>query len=321
MSTHGKLEEFDRNSDTWELCIERFNFYFEANKIGGEGNRLKLRRGILLSSVGKKTYKLMCDLLAPEKPGDKPYAELCTIVKNHFNPKTSESEQRHKLNNPFRSNGESISDFVAALQHLAEYCNVGGSLENMLRERLVSGVNNEKIQSCLLSEGELTFKKAFEIALSLETTAQHMVDLLSTPSTSAMASASVKKGKVPSLFGRDWLQHVKLQCSENFHLSALSPEVSSLLGKQEALSKDGLRTVQGVKEKIHVDPQAKPKYFKPRPVAYALRQKVEEELDRLLSEGTIRPVEFSEWATAIVPIVKSDGTIRICGDFLKSYTQ
>ena len=32
-------------------------------------------------------------------------------------------------------------------------------------------------------------------------------------------------------------------------------------------------------------------------------------------KGTIRPVEFSEWATPIVPIVKSDGTIRICGDF------
>ena len=128
-------------------------------------------------------------------------------------------------------------------------------------------------------------------------------------------SVIVVKGKVPSSLSRDWLQHVKLQWSEIFHLTALSPEVSSLLGKHEALFKDGLGTVQGVKAKIHVDPQAKLKYFKPRPVAYALRQKVEEELDRLLSEGTIRPVEFSEWATPIVPIVKCDGTIRICGDF------
>ncbi|XP_068756934.1 uncharacterized protein [Montipora capricornis] len=193
MSTYGKLEEFDRDSDTWELYIERLNSYFEANKIGGEGDGLKLRRTILLSSVGNKTYKLMCDFLAPEKPGDKPYPELCTMGKNHFNPKPSESVQRHKFNNRFRANGESISDFVAALRHLAEYCNFGGSLENMLRDRLVSGVNNEKIQTRLLSEGELTFKKAFEIALSLETTAQHMADLQSTPSTSAMASASVKK--------------------------------------------------------------------------------------------------------------------------------
>lgn len=111
------------------------------------------------------------------------------------------------------------------------------------------------------------------------------------------------------------MQHVKLQWSEIFHLSALSPDVSRLLSKHEALFKDGLGTVQGVKAKIHVDPQTKPKYFKPCPVAYALRPKVEEELDHLLSEGTIRPAEFSERVTPIVPIVKSDGTIRICGDF------
>ena len=86
-------------------------------------------------------------------------------------------------------------------------------------------------------------------------------------------SVMVVKGKVPSLFGRDWLQHVKLQWSEIFHLSALSPEVFSLFGKHEALFKDGLGTIQGVEAEIHVDPQAKPKYFKPRPVAYAFRQK------------------------------------------------
>ena len=95
------------------------------------------------------------------------------------------------INNRFRASGESISDFVAVLRHLAEY--FGGSLEHLLHDRLVSGVNNEKIQRHILSEGELTFKKAFEIALSLETTAQHMADLQSTSSTSAMASASVKK--------------------------------------------------------------------------------------------------------------------------------
>ena len=38
-------------------------------------------------------------------------------------------------------------------------------------------------------------------------------------------------------------------------------------------------------------------------------------MDHLLAEGTISPAEFSEWATPIVPIVKPDGTIRICGDF------
>lgn len=115
------------------------------------------------------------------------------MVKNRFNPKPSKSVERHKFNNRFRANRESISHSAAALRHLAKYCSFAGSLEHMLLDRLVSGVNNEKTQRCSLSEGELSFKKAFEIALSLETTTQHIADLQSTPSKSAMASASVKK--------------------------------------------------------------------------------------------------------------------------------
>ena len=37
-----------------------------------------------------------------------------------------------------------------------------------------------------------------------------------------------------------------------------------------------------------------------------------EELDRLQRNGIIEPVKFSKWATPIVPILKSDGSIRIC---------
>ena len=76
-----------------------------------------------------------------------------------------------------------------------------------------------------------------------------------------------------------------------------------------------------MKAKINVDPTKRPRFFKARPVAYALREKIETELDRLVKEGTIEPVEFSEWATPIVPIVKEDGTIRICGDYKQTINQ
>ena len=60
---------------------------------------------------------------------------------------------------------------------------------------------------------------------------------------------------------------------------------------------------------------AKPRYFKACPVAYALRPKVEAEMDRLTNAGVLSPVTYREWGTPIVPVVKKDGSIRICGDF------
>ena len=63
------------------------------------------------------------------------------------------------------------------------------------------------------------------------------------------------------------------------------------------------------------DPNALPKLFRPRVVPFALRGRVERELDRLQSQGVIEPVRFAEWAAPIVPIVKGDGSVRICGDY------
>jgi len=49
--------------------------------------------------------------------------------------------------------------------------------------------------------------------------------------------------------------------------------------------------------------------------------KVEEELDRLVQECILEPVQFSEWAAPIVPVIKPDKSVRICGDFTLTVNQ
>ena len=59
--------------------------------------------------------------------------------------------------------------FVAELRKLTEYCEYGESLNDMLRDRLVCGINHERTQQRLLSgDSTLTLEKALDIALSLE---------------------------------------------------------------------------------------------------------------------------------------------------------
>ena len=48
---------------------------------------------------------------------------------------------------------------------------------------------------------------------------------------------------------------------------------------------------------------------------YALKDKVTAELERLRKADVIEPVQYSDWAATIVPVLKNDGSIRICGDF------
>ena len=71
----------------------------------------------------------------------------------------------------------------------------------------------------------------------------------------------------------------------------------------------------GVEGKLYPDNDAIPKFFKAISVPYAMKDKVGEELVRLKEAGVIEEVSNSEWATPIVPILKKDGSVRICGDY------
>ena len=70
-----------------------------------------------------------------------------------------------------------MAAFVAALHKIAEHCQYKDTLKDMLRERLVCGVNHEGIQRKLLAEKNLTYEKALEIALTMETAEQGTKDL------------------------------------------------------------------------------------------------------------------------------------------------
>ncbi|XP_041766349.1 uncharacterized protein K02A2.6-like isoform X2 [Anopheles merus] len=67
--------------------------------------------------------------------------------------------------------------------------------------------------------------------------------------------------------------------------------------------------------KLEIKEGSHPVFRPKRPVAYAMLQTVDEELDRLEALKVITPVDYSDWAAPIVVVRKANGKIRICGDY------
>ena len=163
-AVHGSMSAFNPSSENWRAYVERLEQYFVANAI----DTVERKRAILLSICGAETYQLIRDLVSPEKPADKTYQEITELVTKHYSPKPSVVMQRFKFNKRNQGRDESIASYVAALRQLSEFCEYGATLEEMLRDRLVCGVNNEKIQLRLLAEPDLTYARSLQLAQAME---------------------------------------------------------------------------------------------------------------------------------------------------------
>nr|XP_061834657.1 uncharacterized protein K02A2.6-like [Nerophis lumbriciformis] len=479
MALFGNLTEFDQATDDWQQYAERLDFYFVANKITDEGQQ----KAIFLSSCGAKVYAVLRDLCQPGKPADTDMTltEMLQKLTDHFAPKPSLIVERFKFHSKLRQQGQSVSSFVAELRRLTEHCKFGTALDDMLRDRLVCGINEDRIQRRLLSEDDekLTLARTIDLATSMETASKDLADLQLTgaegtvhkvqlgadrrvplsgcfrcggshgptdcrfidavchnchkrghlarkcrsarqirkpegPTSGAtyrlgnetenveyahtlynltmeekvepykehkringhdvefeidtgagmtiitedtyqkmgggrLQHTHVKlytytkykvgvlgklnvqvnyrgqakqlpllvvKGEGPNLMGRNWLKAIKIDWSTVFSLRlSMQQDLDELLTRHEDVFKKELGTLVGASAKIYVERDAKPRYFKARPLPYALKDKVEAELVRLEKEGILEPVNFSEWAAPIVPIIKPDKTTTICGDY------
>jgi len=489
MATHGTLTVFNASTGTWTSYVDQLNYYFVANDIKDD----KKQVAILLSACGQSTFATIRSLVDEDTLKGIKFADLIKVLTAHYDPAPSSIVQRYKFYNRVRAEGETVANYIASLRAIAKYCDYGDTLNMMLRDRLVCGINHQGIQRRLLAEKSLPFDKALEIALAVETAekdmkqiqkpptngnilyhsqhkghqpprkdiqprglrhppktchrclgehasqtcpfkqaechkckkvghiakacktrirqekpdkqtkATHYVDdmqdttepvdnsydlftlssrgqepilvsvtlnqtpvqmeldtgaslsLLNKPTFDVITSNThttlkatdvhlktytgetvevlgaaelavtygeqtkqlvvhVVAGNGPNLMGRDWLYSLKVSIGE-IHKVQVPNGLPELLEKHKQVFSDGLGTFKGGKVTLQIEAQCKPKFFKARTLPFSLKEKVENELERLEGLGIITPVAYSNWAAPIVPVVKRDGSIRLCGDY------
>ena len=142
MAAHfGQIAEFNPDQDNWNNYVERLNFFFVANGITDANKKIP----IMLTSCGAVTYKLFKGLTAPSKTSDVLFDNLCKLMSAHKRPTPNPIVERLRCNTRNRESTESVAPYVAELRTLTEHCDYGESLDSMLRDRLVCGINDERI--------------------------------------------------------------------------------------------------------------------------------------------------------------------------------
>jgi hypothetical protein len=127
----------------------------------------------------------------------------------------------------------------------------------------------------------------------------------------------VVEGDGRCLLGRNWMKELQMKIDfAEVQIVQTETTVDPLLEKYSDLFKEDLGCYSGPKAHIYLQPEVPPVFCKARPLPFALKSDVEKQLQKSVEEGTLEPVQYSDWATPIVCIRKPDiMSIRICGDY------
>ena len=130
-----------------------------------------------------------------------------------------------------------------------------------------------------------------------------------------------------SLIGRSWIRNLGLelkQIDEDMSLNIINSKSASnfnihriedIINDFKEIFEEKVGCVPNFKISLALRANSKPIFTKARNVPYALRERVEKELDSLEKEGIITPVATSDWGSPLVVIPKPDGGVRLCVDY------
>ena len=130
MASIGKLGKYNPDVKEWTQYTERMTYYFTANDITTDAKK----KATFLAVVGLKAYALVRTLIAPSKISDKSLQQLMDVLQEHYSPKPSAT----KFYNLTRKSNETVTAF-----QVAEFCDFGNKLDDMLRDRLICGINDK----------------------------------------------------------------------------------------------------------------------------------------------------------------------------------
>ncbi|UYV80580.1 hypothetical protein LAZ67_19000797 [Cordylochernes scorpioides] len=175
MASFGNIENFDPSKpEKWTTYVERMILFFLANGI----EKITQKKAIFLTLIGPETYALARSLAAPKDLAHVNYEEIVNILTGHFCPRPNLIVQRYHFNKHNQGN-EPIATYIAELRRLSENCEFV-DLDDRLRDRLVCGLKKESLVKRLLSEKDLTFEKAMDIALCDESASANASVLMET---------------------------------------------------------------------------------------------------------------------------------------------
>ena len=173
----------------------------------------KKQKAILLNCFGTEGHKRFSKLPDATYPqGATEYTKALLKLEKEYKPVKNKRAERYVLRKRAQLQGESISEYVAALRDLATTCDFSDFLDDALCDQLIEKLHNSKIRERLLAEEKLDLTKAVKTAVRLESAikdAKSMRESMSANGTEQGSVNAVKKKNSKPYYKKPTGDHAK----------------------------------------------------------------------------------------------------------------
>ncbi|KAJ8889929.1 hypothetical protein PR048_009434 [Dryococelus australis] len=291
--------------ENWAEHLERFQFWLDSKGQITDDQKL----GLLIEMLDDFTIRDLKDWITPNTLQERTYIELINVLNKNIVPMINPMVWYNKFVNGRQLPGEKAVVYTSELWRLASSCNFEGMTATIVLYQFVCCLCNEDLQAKLFSEKENSLKcqKSGKVG--------HVTKACKHRDKSALQSAEVDRanfvdnvtvavapsedGAGPNLLGRNWFQDLDISFQDTYFLS-LDTSYAGMSNEAFSHTIMNLPAVSG-----HA-----------RSVAFALTTKMEEAIAANMKRGVWIPVNHTDpWTSAIVPVLKRNGTLRLCADY------
>ncbi|CAM1302698.1 Uncharacterised protein r2_g1270 [Pycnogonum litorale] len=151
-------------SQAWPKWLKRFDGYRIASELAQRPENEQV--SIFFYAMGDIADDILATLDIDEESTT--YSAVRDAINKYFRVRRSTGKERARFNKRIQQPGEPVEIFIQDLYKIAEYCEYGNLKNELIRDRIIAGVNNDDLSETLQAKDDLTLEQAIHLSRQAE---------------------------------------------------------------------------------------------------------------------------------------------------------
>lgn len=152
--------------ENWRRWIQWFNIYMTAT--GSDSKSEKVKIAILLHALGEEALEVYNSLSIEPHGENETIQDIVTALEKYCLPRKNVVFERHQFWAYPMPDSITIDKYVTELNQKSKDCEFGSTESDMIRDKIVFSISDQRLKERLLRETNLTLEKTVDICRAAE---------------------------------------------------------------------------------------------------------------------------------------------------------